>query len=76
MACDTALMTEVLPGGGAAAGKDHGILNVATNIPQAMSPAIAGLIIGVLSGYPALFVFGIVCVIAAALVLIPIKSVR
>ena len=76
MACDTALMTEVLPGGGAAAGKDLGILNVATNIPQAMSPAIAGLLIGVLGGYPALFVFGIVCVIAAAFVLVPIKSVR
>ena len=76
MACDTALMTEVLPGGGAAAGKDLGILNVATNIPQAMSPAIAGLIIASLGGYPVLFVFGIVAVIAAALVLIPIKSVR
>ena len=76
MACDTALMTEVLPGGGAAAGKDLGILNVATNIPQAMSPAIAGLLIGMLGGYPALFVFGIVCVIAAAFVLVPIKSVR
>ena len=76
MACDTALMTEVLPGGGAAAGKDLGILNVATNIPQAMSPAIAGLLIGSLGGYPALFVFGIVCVIAAAFVLVPIKSVR
>ena len=52
MACDTALMTEVLPGGGAAAGKDLGILNVATNIPQAMSPAIAGLLIGVARRLP------------------------
>ncbi|WP_223170575.1 MFS transporter [Microbacterium sp. NIBRBAC000506063] len=34
MACDTALMTEVLPGGGSAAGKDLGILNIATNIPR------------------------------------------
>ncbi|WP_448808256.1 MFS transporter [Agromyces bauzanensis] len=76
MATDAALMTEVLPGGGAAAGKDLGILNVATNIPQAMSPAIAGVIIASFGGYPMLFVFGIVAVIAAALVLIPIKSVR
>lgn len=76
MACDTALMTEVLPGGGTAAGKDLGILNVATNIPQAMSPAVAGLIIGVLGGYPMLFIFGMVSVVVAALVLIPIKSVR
>jgi MFS family permease len=76
MACDTALMTEVLPGDGAAAGKDLGILNVATNIPQAMSPAVAGIIISALGGYPALFVFGMIAVIIAAVVLIPIKSVR
>ncbi|WP_258066771.1 MFS transporter [Arthrobacter sp. GMC3] len=76
MACDTALMTEVLPGGGAAAGKDLGILNVATNIPQALSPAVAGLLIGVLGGYQALFIFGMISVVIAALVLIPIKSVR
>jgi len=76
MASDTALMTEVLPGGGTAAGKDLGILNVATNIPQAMSPAVAGLIISTLGGYPALFIFGMVAVVIAALVLIPIKSVR
>lgn len=76
MACDTALMTEVLPGGGTAAAKDLGILNVATNIPQAMSPALAAVLIGSLGGYPALFIFGMVCVALAALVLIPIKSVR
>jgi MFS family permease len=76
MACDTALMTEVLPGGGVAAAKDLGILNVATNIPQALSPAIAAVLIGAVGGYPALFVFAMVCVALAALVLIPIKSVR
>lgn len=76
MACDTALMTEVLPGDGAAAGKDLGILNVATNIPQAMSPAVAGIIIGSLGGYPALFVFGMIAVVIAAIALVPIKSVR
>ena len=76
MACDTALMTEVLPGGGVSAGKDLGILNVATNIPQAMSPAIAGVIIGSLAATRILFVFGMISVVVAALVLIPIKSVR
>lgn len=76
MAADTALMTEVLPGGGTAAGKDLGILNVATNIPQALSPAIAGLIIGVLGGYPVLFIFGIIAVVIAAVAIVPIKSVR
>lgn len=76
MSCDTALMTEVLPGGGTGAGKDLGILNIATNIPQSMSAAIAALIITYFGGYPALFVFAMLCVAAAALVIIPIKSVR
>ncbi|MFB6611460.1 MFS transporter [Agromyces sp. NPDC056379] len=76
MSVDTALMTEVLPGGGAAAGKDLGILNIATNIPQAMSAAIAGLIISTLGGYPMLFVFAMVFVVIAAIAVAPIKSVR
>lgn len=76
MAVDAALMTEVLPGGGVAAAKDLGILNIATNIPQAMSAAVAGLIITWLGGYPMLFVFGIVFIVLAALATIPIKSVR
>lgn len=76
MACDTALMTEVLPGGGVAAGKDLGILNVATNIPQALSPVIAAVLIGSFGGYPALFIFAMIAVALAAIVLVPIKSVR
>lgn len=76
MASDTALMTEVLPGGGVNAGKDLGILNVATNIPQAMSPAVAAVLIASFGGFPALFIFGMVSVVIAAIVLIPIKSVR
>ena len=76
MACDTALMNEVLPGAGAAAGKDLGLLNVATNIPQAMSPAIAGVIIASAGGYPALFIFGMIVVVLAAVALIPIKTVK
>ncbi len=76
MSCDTALMSEVLPGGGTSAAKDLGILNIATNIPQALSPAVAALIIGGLGGYPALFVVAAVCIGLAALALIPIRSVR
>ncbi|MHA6630475.1 MFS transporter [Pseudonocardia sichuanensis] len=76
MACDTALMTEVLPAGGAAAAKDLGILNIATNIPQAMSPAVAGLLISSLGGYRTLFVFAVVVVLLASVAIAPIKSVR
>lgn len=76
MSVDAALMTEVLPGGGTAAAKDLGILNIATNVPQAMSAAIAGIIITSFGGYAMLFVFGIVLTVIAAIVTAPIKSVR
>ena len=76
MSVDAALMTEVLPSESSAAGKDLGILNVATNIPQAMSPAIAAIIITSLGGYPVLFIFAIVFVILAAIAIAPIKAVR
>lgn len=76
MAVDAALMTEVLPNASGAAAKDLGILNVATNIPQAMSPSIALLIISSLGGYAMLFVFAIVFVILAAVATAPIKGVR
>ncbi|WAA65696.1 MFS transporter [Microbacterium oxydans] len=76
MAVDAALMTEVLPNASGAAAKDLGILNVATNIPQAMSPSIALLIISTMGGYAMLFVFAIVFVILAAIATAPIKGVR
>ncbi len=76
MSVDTALMTEVLPGGGDHAGKDLGLLNIATNIPQAMSPAIAGFIILNMGGYSTLFIVAIVFVIIAAFAVVPIKAVR
>lgn len=76
MSVDAALMTEVLPSEGTAAGKDLGILNVATNIPQAMSPAVAAIIITSLGGYPMLFIFGIVFVILAAAAILPIRAVK
>lgn len=76
MAVDAALMTEVLPNASGAAAKDLGILNVATNIPQALSPSIALLIISTMGGYAMLFVFAIVFVTLAAVATAPIKGVR
>jgi predicted MFS family arabinose efflux permease len=69
-------MTEVLPGGGTDAGKDLGILNIATNIPQALSPAVAAVLITSLGGYQMLFVFGIIFVVLAAVAVVPIKGVK
>ncbi len=55
MASGTALVTEVLPAGGASAGKDLGLYNVATNLPQTVAPALAATVIAHLGGYPGLF---------------------
>ena len=76
MSVDAALMTEVLPNEGGAAGKDLGILNIATNIPQALSAPIAAIIIGSFGGYPVLFVFAIVFAVLGAVATAPIKGVR
>lgn len=76
MAVDAALMTEVLPSEGTAAGKDLGILNVATNIPQALSPVVAAIIITSIGGYSMLLVFGMIFVVLAAFAIAPIKGVR
>ncbi|HEX4443739.1 MAG TPA: MFS transporter [Galbitalea sp.] len=74
-ACDTALMTEVLPRDGASAGKDLSILNLATTFPQAVAAIVAALIIGTF-GYHGLFVFSMIAVVLGGLALIPIRSVR
>ena len=75
MAVDTALMTQVLPNPDDAA-KDMGVLNIANSAPQALAPAVSAAAIGLLGGYRPLFAVAIVLVIAAALSVRPIRSVR
>lgn len=75
MAVDTALMTQVLPNQGDAA-KDMGVLNIANSAPQALAPALSAAVIGLLGGYRPLFAVAIVLVVAAALSVQPIRSVR
>ncbi|MET7842569.1 MFS transporter [Streptomyces sp. NPDC005356] len=75
MAVDTALMTQVLPRPDEAA-KDMGVLNIANALPQALAPAVAAAVIGVLGGYSALFVAAIVLVVLGAVSVLPIRSVR
>ncbi|CAM5333863.1 MFS transporter [Streptomyces spiroverticillatus] len=82
MSLDMALMTEVLPSGGDA-GKDLGILNIATNVPQALGPMVGAWIIGAFSdgadkvpGYHVLFGYAIVVVLLGAVAIKPIKSVK
>ena len=82
MSLDMALMSEVLPSA-ADAGKDMGLLNVATNVPQSLGPTLAGIIVTTFAvgadktpGYRILFGLGVVLVAAAAFLVKPIKGVR
>ncbi len=82
MSLDMALMTEVLPKG-AAAGKDLGILNIATNVPQALGPIIASVLITSFAAgsdklpcYRVLFAFAAAVVLISALAIRPIKGVK
>lgn len=75
MSVDSALMNEVLPKA-EAAGKDLGILNIATTLPQAMTPVIVWALLALTGSYTAVFTAGIVFAVAGGLSVLPIRSVR
>lgn len=75
MAVDTALFTEVLPKG-EDAGKDLGIANIASALPQVLAPAIAGAVIALTGGFQGLFLIALVLAVVGALCIIPIRKVR
>ncbi|GAB3799341.1 MFS transporter [Humibacter antri] len=76
LSVDLALMTQVLPSEDTSAGKDLGILNVATTLPQALTPVVAWMLISVSGGYGSIFVAGIAFAVLGALAVLPIRSVR
>jgi MFS family permease len=80
IAIDLALMTEVLPvpvtGSEDSAGRDLAILGIATTIPQAITPGLAGALITIFGGYQVTFIAGIVFVLLGIVAIIPIRSVR
>jgi len=73
---DMALMIDVLPSTGDA-GKDLGVLNIASNIPQTLVPLFAAGLLAMFGGnYAVIFVYAIVGVLVSSLCIFPIKSVR
>ena len=75
LSVDQALATQVLPDP-ATRGKDLGIMNIATAVPQAIAPLLGAMIVAYLGGFGALYlVAGVTSLIGAAAVL-PIKQVR
>ena len=78
MSIDMALMTRVLPQTEEGdEGKDLGLLTTAVNIPQILSPVMAAVLLAVSGGnYAVIFWAAVVFAFAAALLVLPIKSVR
>lgn len=74
-AIDLAVMSLVLPSADDE-GRDLGILQVATGLPQLLSPVVAGALITFLGGYTALFVFGALCALISGVLMLRIRSLR
>jgi MFS family permease len=68
-------VTQVLPDAGSRS-KDLGIMNIGTNVPQALAPVAAALVIDQLGGYRALFAFAGVFTFFGAVMVYRIRTVK
>ena len=75
LAVDQALATQVLPDP-VTRGKDLGIMNIATAVPQALSPLLGAAVVAAFGGFTGLFVLSAVFAFAGALAVARVKSVR
>lgn len=75
LSVDQALATQVLPDP-ENRGKDLGIMNIATAVPQALAPLIGAGVVAMLGGFVGLFVLSGVFAFAGALAVARVKAVR
>lgn len=75
MAVDQALATQVLPNSHTR-GKDLGIMNIATTVPQAVSPLLGALIVAALGGFMGLFLVAAGAAALGGLAVLPVRSVK
>lgn len=75
MAVDQALATQVLPDSHSR-GKDLGIMNVATAVPQAFAPLLGAFLVAAVGGFTGLFVCSAIAAALGGLAILPIKGVR
>jgi MFS family permease len=69
-----ALLTQVLPAA-VDRGKDVGLINMAYNLPLVVAPLAAGVVLGLMNSYPALFALAGVVTIVAAWTVSRVRSV-
>ncbi|MBF4634618.1 MFS transporter [Agreia pratensis] len=75
LSVDQALATQVLPDQ-ATRGKDLGIMNIATAVPQAMAPLLGAAVVAWLGGFQGLFILSALFAFGGALAVARIRSVR
>ena len=75
MAVDQALATQVLPNSHTR-GKDLGIMNIATTVPQAVAPLLGAFIVASLHGFGGLFVVSAAAAALGGLAILPVKGVK
>jgi MFS family permease len=75
LSVDQALATQVLPDP-ADRGKDLGVMNIASAVPQAVAPLLGAWVVAFLGGFTGLFlVSGLVAILGAATIS-PIRKVQ
>ena len=75
LSVDQALATQVLPDPHTR-GKDLGIMNIATAVPQAMAPLLGAGVVALLAGFQGLFILSAAAALLGALAVLQIRSVR
>ena len=75
LSVDQALATQVLPDPHTR-GKDLGIMNIATAVPQAMAPLLGAFIVALLAGFQGLFILSAIAALLGAVAVLPIRSVK
>ena len=75
MAVDQALATQVLPNSHTR-GKDLGIMNIATTVPQAVAPLVGAFIVAYLGGFLGLFIVSAATAAVGGLAILPVKGVK
>ena len=76
ISCGTALAVDLLPHRDTGAARELGIYNVATNIPQTVAPALAGVLVHVFDGYRPLFAVAIAAVVMSAVLVTRAEATR
>jgi MFS family permease len=75
LAVDQALATQVLPDA-ADRGKDLGVMNIASAVPQALAPLVGAWIVASLGGFTGLFLLSGLIALLGAATITPIRSVQ